>query len=228
MEVQEQPFQQVILDYDYTFTTPYCGSETVEINAEKHGRGATSGDCCSIYWEDCKEQIDLVTLASKEPVLFYDELRVAGVLMRLRDTPLSAKGHPSDSAAYSDPSIISQRLPIIMHKNQKLKVPGNLGRNEEFQRGADYSRRFKSSFCGSNGCSDGCGSNRKLPGHFKSTASSSVCGAHANPNPVFASLNLATVVVPPLLGLCTSEWGRTPSDRTMEVLMGIPIIVIIL
>ena len=36
------------------------------------------------------------------------------------------KGHPSDSAAYSDPSIISQRLPVIMHKTQKLKIPGNL------------------------------------------------------------------------------------------------------
>ncbi|KAL4309189.1 hypothetical protein GQ457_01G024590 [Hibiscus cannabinus] len=27
--------QQVILDYDYTFTTPYCGSETVELDSDK-------------------------------------------------------------------------------------------------------------------------------------------------------------------------------------------------
>ncbi|XP_058070033.1 TIP41-like protein isoform X6 [Magnolia sinica] len=111
---RSKPFQQVILDYDYTFTTPYCGSETIEPNSKK--------------------------------------LRVDGVLMRLRDTrmycafgsdnrekpiilrescwreatfqELSAKGFPSDSAAYGDPNLINQRLSIIMHKTQKLKVPG--------------------------------------------------------------------------------------------------------
>ncbi|XP_057493413.1 TIP41-like protein isoform X3 [Actinidia eriantha] len=174
---RSKPFQQVILDYDYTFTTPYCGSETVEINAEGN---------CSLYWEECKEEIDVAALASKEPILFYDEvilyedeladngvslltvkvrvmpsswflllrfwLRVDGVLMRLRDTrmhcifsestdpiilrescwrettfqALSAKGYPSDSAAYNDPSTIVQRLPVIMHKTHKLKLPGNL------------------------------------------------------------------------------------------------------
>lgn len=30
-----KPDQQVILDYDYTFTTPYRGSETIEIDATK-------------------------------------------------------------------------------------------------------------------------------------------------------------------------------------------------
>ena len=30
-----KPFQEVILDYDYTFTTPYCGSEMVETNNEQ-------------------------------------------------------------------------------------------------------------------------------------------------------------------------------------------------
>lgn len=30
-----KPFEQVILDYDYTFTTPYCGSETTEVSMEK-------------------------------------------------------------------------------------------------------------------------------------------------------------------------------------------------
>ncbi|PSS26127.1 TIP41-like protein [Actinidia chinensis var. chinensis] len=183
---RSKPFQQVILNYDYTFTTPYCGSETREIS-EQLGSNVTSdeGNCC-LYWEDCNEQIDVAALASKEPILFYDEvilyedeladngvslltvkvrvmptswflllrfwLRVDGVLMRLRDTrmycvfatstppiilreicwreatfqDLSAKGYSSDSAAYNDPSIISQRLPMIMHKTQKLKIPGNL------------------------------------------------------------------------------------------------------
>ncbi|KAM7251681.1 hypothetical protein ACFE04_023564 [Oxalis oulophora] len=226
-------FHQVILDYDYTFTTPYSGSLTID-------KPATG----KLHWEDCDEQIDVVSLASKEPILFYDEvvlyedeladngvslltvkvrvmpsswflllrfwLRVDGVLMRLRDTrmhcifkdnenpvilreccwreasfqALSAawhglfmlgrnidknkhyllarsstnetpfgmkfgwvrnenmafyfcifgsvdcsllggiigrKGYPTDLAAYSDPSIISQRLPVIMNKTQKLK-----------------------------------------------------------------------------------------------------------
>ncbi|XP_028121568.1 TIP41-like protein isoform X2 [Camellia sinensis] len=182
---RSQPFQQ--LDYDYTFTTPYCGSQTIEINEELARRATSEDNNCGLYWEDCKEQIDLVALASKEPILFYDEvilyedeladsgvslltvkvrvmpnswflllrfwLRVDGVLMRLRATrmrcvfansatpiilrescwreatfkALSAKGYPSDSAAYNDPSIISQRLPIIMHKSQKLKIPAICG-----------------------------------------------------------------------------------------------------
>ncbi|XVF67490.1 hypothetical protein PTKIN_Ptkin10aG0125400 [Pterospermum kingtungense] len=79
-------------------------------------------------------------------------LRVDGVLMRLRDTrmhcvfdesanpailregcwregtfqTLSAKGYTTDSASYSDPSIIGQRPPIIMHQTQKLIDPGTL------------------------------------------------------------------------------------------------------
>ncbi|XP_062089823.1 TIP41-like protein [Humulus lupulus] len=182
---RSKPSQQVILDYDYTFTTPYRGSETIEMDATKHGEVASEG-IYNLQWEDCKEKIDVAGLAPKEPILFYDEvilyedeladngvslltvkvrvmpsswflllrywLRVDGVLMRIRDTrmhcvfgdnsnptilrescwreatfqSLSAKGYPSDSAAYSDPSIISQRLPIVMHKSEVLKVPGNL------------------------------------------------------------------------------------------------------
>ncbi|KAF5444330.1 hypothetical protein F2P56_036816 [Juglans regia] len=171
---RSKPLQQVILDYDYTFTTPYCGSETIEIDTDY----GISQRTCNLHWEDCEEKIDVVSLTSKEPILFYDEvvlyedeladngvslltvkvLRVDGALMRLRDTrmhcifdvsanpillrescwreatfkTLSASidmvqiGHPSDPAAYSDPSIISQRLPIIKHKTQKLKIPDNL------------------------------------------------------------------------------------------------------
>ncbi|KAK1558976.1 hypothetical protein Q3G72_008986 [Acer saccharum] len=183
---RSKPFQQVILDYDYTFTTPYDGSETIEMDTEKDGNGKILDSSSSLQWEDCEEKIDMVSLASKEPILFFDEvvlyedeladsgvslltvkvrvmpscwflllrfwLRVDGVLMRLRDTrmhcafddsaspvilrescwrettfqALSAKGYPTDSAAYSDPSIISQRLPVVMHRTQKLKVSGNL------------------------------------------------------------------------------------------------------
>jgi type 2A phosphatase activator TIP41 len=75
-------------------------------------------------------------------------LRVDGVLIRLRETrmhcifagstnpvvlrescwrestfqALSAKGHPVDSAAYSDPSIISQKLPTVKRTTQKLVI----------------------------------------------------------------------------------------------------------
>ncbi|CAI9781852.1 unnamed protein product [Fraxinus pennsylvanica] len=62
---RSKPDRQVILDYDYTFTTPYCGSESIE-TIDKPGRGAC--------WEVCKEKIDMVALASKEPILFYDEV----------------------------------------------------------------------------------------------------------------------------------------------------------
>ncbi|KAH6833162.1 TIP41-like family protein [Perilla frutescens var. hirtella] len=176
-----KPTDQVILDYDYTFTTPYCGSAGVEKSPES-GRGPPDERSCSPHWEDCEEQIDMVALAAKEPILFYDEvvlyedeladngislltvkvrvmpsgwflllrfwLRVDGVLMRLRDTrmhcsfresaepvilrescwreatfkALSSKGYPTDSAAYSDPGVISERLPIVMRKTQKFIV----------------------------------------------------------------------------------------------------------
>ncbi|KAL0356884.1 UNVERIFIED_CONTAM: TIP41-like protein [Sesamum calycinum] len=178
---RSKPTDQVILDYDYTFTTPYSGSASVEKNPEP-GRGAAEESSCNAHWEDCQEEIDMVALASKEPILFYDEvilyedeladngvslltvkvrvmpsgwflllrfwLRVDGVLMRLRDTrmhcafrgneepiilrescwreitfkTLSSKGYPTDSAAYSDPGVISERLPIVKRKTQKLII----------------------------------------------------------------------------------------------------------
>ncbi|EXB76646.1 hypothetical protein L484_011491 [Morus notabilis] len=183
---RSKPAQQVILDYDYTFTTPYRGSETIEMNATKNEIKDVAEVAYNLQWEDCKKQIDVAALTSKEPILFYDEvvlyedeladngvslltvkvrvmpsswflllrywLRVDGVLMRLRDTrmhcvfgdnasptilretcwreatfqALSAKGYSTDSASYSDPSVISQRLPIILHKTEVLKIPGHI------------------------------------------------------------------------------------------------------
>ncbi|XP_073309355.1 TIP41-like protein [Primulina huaijiensis] len=177
---RNKPTDQVILDYDYTFTTPYRGSTDIEMNLET-GRRASEENNRSLHWEDCQEQIDMVALAAKEPILFYDEivlyedeladngislltvkvrvmpsgwflllrfwLRVDGVLMRLRDTrmhcifresnepivlrescwreatfhAMSSKGYPKDSAAYSDPGIISERLPIVRRETQKLQ-----------------------------------------------------------------------------------------------------------
>ncbi|KAI3712284.1 hypothetical protein L1987_70835 [Smallanthus sonchifolius] len=178
---RSKPFEQVILDYDYTFTTPYSGSENVETS-----RGIEFEGNNRLKWNDCEEQINVAALTSKEPILFYDEvilyedeladngvslltvkvrvmpsywflllrfwLRVDGVLMRLRDTrvvcnfsehtkpvilrdiswreatfkALASKGYPSDSASYNDPNVIGQRLPVVLHKTQKLEVPDSL------------------------------------------------------------------------------------------------------
>ncbi|KAK6916369.1 TIP41-like protein [Dillenia turbinata] len=182
---RSKPFQQVILDYDYTFTTPYCGSQSIEFNTENYSGDTLDEKSHHLQWDDCEQKIDMASLAPREPILFYDEvvlyedeladngvslltvkvrvmpsswflllrfwLRVDGVLMRLRDTrmhcifkdrgsptvlrescwreatfqAMSAKGYPSDSAAYNDLSIVSHRLPIIMQKTQILKVPDN-------------------------------------------------------------------------------------------------------
>ncbi|CAN8327465.1 unnamed protein product [Cochlearia groenlandica] len=179
---RSKPLEQVILDYDYTFTTPYRGSELIEKEIEVDANANPEGEA-SLHWENSEEQIDLAVLSLKEPILFYDEvvlyedeladngvslltvkvrvmpsswflllrfwLRVDGVLMRLRETrmhcvfgkgeaptvlrescwreatfqSLSAKGYPVDLAVYSDPSLISQRLPVIKKVTQKLKIP---------------------------------------------------------------------------------------------------------
>ncbi|KAG6421899.1 hypothetical protein SASPL_118458 [Salvia splendens] len=68
-----QPNDQVILDYDYTFTTPYSGSAGVEKSPES-GRGSPGESIRSPHWEDCEEQIDMVALSAKESILFYDEV----------------------------------------------------------------------------------------------------------------------------------------------------------
>ncbi|BAT93916.1 hypothetical protein VIGAN_08046900 [Vigna angularis var. angularis] len=70
---RSKPSQQVILDYDYTFTTPYCGSGNIEIDKDVN-EGEISKETSDILWEDCKDQIDVAALASKEPILFYDEV----------------------------------------------------------------------------------------------------------------------------------------------------------
>ncbi|XP_010547972.1 PREDICTED: TIP41-like protein [Tarenaya hassleriana] len=183
---RSKPSQQVILDYDYTFTTPYSGSEVISKGEEKQGADADLDGETGLRWENCEERIDLAALSLKEPILFYDEvvlyedeladngvslltvkvrvmptswflllrfwLRVDGVLMRLRDTRMhcvfdkgetptvvrescwrestfqsqSAKGYPMDSSVYSDPSRISQRLPVVKQTTQKLKIPQKL------------------------------------------------------------------------------------------------------
>ncbi|EPS72554.1 hypothetical protein M569_02200 [Genlisea aurea] len=70
---RSKPTDQVILDYDYTFTTPYSGSITFEGNSEP-GRGEKDESIENPFWETCQEKIDMVALAAKEPILFYDEV----------------------------------------------------------------------------------------------------------------------------------------------------------
>lgn len=112
---RSKPSQEIVLDYDYTFTTSYSGSEAIECKQANEDR-----DGLKLEWIDCEDHIDLVALQARDPILFYDEvvlyedeladngvslltvkvrvmpscwfillrfwLRVDGVLMRLRDT----------------------------------------------------------------------------------------------------------------------------------------------
>ncbi|KAF3533928.1 hypothetical protein DY000_02036601 [Brassica cretica] len=71
---RSKPSQQVILDYDYTFTTPYSGSGVVEKDQETVEAKANTEGGASLKWENCEEQIDLAALSLKEPILFYDEV----------------------------------------------------------------------------------------------------------------------------------------------------------
>nr|CAB3493138.1 unnamed protein product [Digitaria exilis] len=99
---RSKPSDQVILDYDYTFTTPYCGSDVTALN-------------------------------SGTVILYEDELADNGIsflTVRVRVMPTGWflllrfwKGYPSDSVAYADPNLIAQKLPVVMQKTQKLKIP---------------------------------------------------------------------------------------------------------
>jgi type 2A phosphatase activator TIP41 len=123
-----KPDEQVILDYDYTFTTPYAGSQFV--NNEE---GA-------VEWVECEEPIDMAALQARDPILFYDEvvlyedeladngislltakvrvmpscwflllrfwMRVDGALMRLRDTRMFCRMQIGSTAF---PMVIRER-----------------------------------------------------------------------------------------------------------------------
>ncbi|XBH94859.1 hypothetical protein VPH35_085532 [Triticum aestivum] len=68
---RSNPADQVVLDYDYTFTTPYCGSDVV---LNQDATQTTLDECSNLCWEDTDDRIDLVALSAKEPILFYDEV----------------------------------------------------------------------------------------------------------------------------------------------------------
>lgn len=66
-----KPFQQVILDYDYTFTTPYCGSETIEMDMEKVcALGSSVSFAVSLPFSGKKNSITVVCHMELSPELF--------------------------------------------------------------------------------------------------------------------------------------------------------------
>ncbi|KAH7296732.1 hypothetical protein KP509_26G036700 [Ceratopteris richardii] len=113
-KMRSKPSKEIVLDYDYTFTTSYSGSEAFISSSN------TQADSSKFQWLETDEEIDLISLKARDPILFYDEvvlyedeladngvslltvkvrvmpscwflllrfwLRVDGVLMRLRDT----------------------------------------------------------------------------------------------------------------------------------------------
>lgn len=72
--MHSKPSDQVILDYDYTFTTPYCGSDDLVLKPETMQASSHGYGCNTLHWEDTDERIDLVALSAKEQILFYDEI----------------------------------------------------------------------------------------------------------------------------------------------------------
>lgn len=69
---RSKPSDQVILDYDYTFTTPYNGSDALVQNPDSIQ--TSLDEPRNLCWEDSEDRIDLVALSAKEPILFYDEV----------------------------------------------------------------------------------------------------------------------------------------------------------
>lgn len=125
--------------------------------------------------------------------------------------------------------VVGLHLQSYMIERKKLGICLNTGIQMKLKdEQVDQSRRFKSSLTGSDGGFDCCASKRKLPGHIKSNASSNMKDGHPGAHPILWSLNLATIAVPSLLGLCTREWGLTPSERMIGAFVCEPNIVIIL
>eukprot|EP00250_Pteridium_aquilinum_P011012 c19780_g3_i2 orf=331-1275(-) len=133
---RSKPSDEIVLDYDYTFTTSYSGSEAIECT----GQAAESSSGLKLEWADTEDHIDLVSLQARDPILFYDEvvlyedeladngvslltvkvrvmpscwflllrfwLRVDGVLMRLRDTRMYSS-FQQDAGIY--PTVLRER-----------------------------------------------------------------------------------------------------------------------
>ncbi|KAK1602631.1 hypothetical protein QYE76_048182 [Lolium multiflorum] len=104
---RSNPSDQVILDYDYTFTTPYCGMQTC------------LDECSSLCWQHTDDQMDLVALSAKEPIIFYDELQSAH-----DNGPYSVvidKVNPLPSTEYYDLIVHDERILQHNHRNHLYK-----------------------------------------------------------------------------------------------------------
>uniref|UniRef100_A0A7I4A2Z2 TIP41-like protein n=1 Tax=Physcomitrium patens TaxID=3218 RepID=A0A7I4A2Z2_PHYPA len=65
-KLRTKPDEQIILNYDYTYTTPYAGSQFVQ---EKQGDVNTA-----VEWVESQERIDMAALQARDPILFFEEV----------------------------------------------------------------------------------------------------------------------------------------------------------
>eukprot|EP00850_Spirogloea_muscicola_P003609 SM000014S00397 [mRNA] locus=s14:1148346:1151401:+ [translate_table: standard] len=98
---RSKPSRELIMDYDYTYTTPYHGSEqllklapqgglpdqasalgpaapvssstTQAAELDKH-QSDNAPTPAALWWEETTEQIDYELLQQRDPILFYDEV----------------------------------------------------------------------------------------------------------------------------------------------------------
>lgn len=147
-KMRSKPSEEIVLDYDYTFTTSYSGSESLAISSN------SQADSLKLEWSETEDRIDLVSLQARDPILFFDEvvlyedeladngvslltvkvrimpscwflllrfwLRVDGVLMRLRDTRMYSSLQ-QDASTY--PTVLRERC-IREGKIQDLLARG--------------------------------------------------------------------------------------------------------
>ncbi|KAI5084077.1 hypothetical protein GOP47_0000246 [Adiantum capillus-veneris] len=149
-KMRSKPSEEIVLDYDYTFTTSYSGSESFACSTDSQAEGL------KLEWSETEDHIDLVSLQARDPIVFYDEvvlyedeladngvslltvkvrvmpscwflllrfwLRVDGVLMRLRDTRMYSS-FQQDASAF--PTVLRERS-IREGKVQDLLARGPL------------------------------------------------------------------------------------------------------
>lgn len=71
-KIRSKPSQEIVLDYDYTFTTSYSGSYAIECSTIKQADEVNDG--LKLAWIDAEDRMDLVALQARDPILFYDEV----------------------------------------------------------------------------------------------------------------------------------------------------------
>ncbi|KAK8568212.1 hypothetical protein V6N13_106144 [Hibiscus sabdariffa] len=77
-----------------------------------------------VHWDQHGREEISDSMKGLQVVLYEDEL--SDNEMSLLTVKVLNKGYPTDSASYCDPSIFSQKLPVIMHRIQRLIFCNNL------------------------------------------------------------------------------------------------------